>query len=192
VESKTANLEPHTEFLWTRADYDDLLEKGVFTSADKVELLNGKIITRSPQNARHATAYTLFSTWLRTAFPTGYTIRAQLPLALGDRSEPEPDLAVVRGDVRDYADHHPMAADTILIVEISDSSIAIDRGLKLEAYARAGIPEYWIVNLADSVLEVHRSPAGEVYKDVQKLGREDSVAPIGREAAGTTLAELLP
>ena len=113
MESKTANLKPHTEFLWARPDYENLVEKGVFTSADKVELLNGKILTMSSQHARHATACALVSKWLTGLFAQEYTIRIQMPLALDDRSEPEPDLAIVRGEIRDYSDHHPTAADTI-------------------------------------------------------------------------------
>lgn len=192
MQSKTANLEPHTDFLWTREDYEELVEKGIFGPEDKVELLNGRIVTMSPQDSPHATACALVSAWLGGLFSKGYTIRIQFPLALDDRSEPEPDIAVVRGGIRDYTDHHPGAADTILIVEISDSSLKYDRGDKLAAYALAGIPEYWIVNLVDTRIERHRSPAASGYEDVVILGKSESIAPMGFEASAVAVAELMP
>jgi Uma2 family endonuclease len=194
VESKTANLEPHTDFLWTREDYEGLVETGVFTPADKVELLNGKILTMSPQNVAHATCLRLVNRYLLNTFTDGEIVNVQLPLALDDRSEPEPDIAVVRGEIRDYADHHPTAADAVLIVEISESSIEFDRKDKLTAYARAGIPEYWIVNLVDNVIERHWSPVGDGYEDGQILNATDTIAPVGFDGGAATIlvAELLP
>jgi len=193
MESRTASLKPHTDFLWARADYEDLVEKGIFTPADKVELLNGKILTMSPPNVTHATSLRLVLKYLQSVFQDSKAIvNIQLPLALDDLSEPEPDIAVVHGEIRDFTDHHPTAADALIVVEISGTSLDFDRGDKLKAYARAGIPEYWIVNLVGGVLEVHRSPSGQLYESVRTLGSEASVAPLGREKAATKVAELLP
>jgi Uma2 family endonuclease len=96
---------------------------------------------------------------LRSAFGAGWHARLQAPLALDDDSEPEPDVAVVAGEYRDYVSGHPSTA--ALVVEVADSSLGLDRRLKVGLYARAGLPEYWIVNLVEGVLEVHRGPRSE-------------------------------
>lgn len=95
---------------------------------------------------------------LSQALGVAFDIRAQLPLALESHSVPEPDIAVVRGHPRDYRDAHPQHAG--LIVEVADASLAYDRGRKLAAYARAGIPEDWVLNLSDSSLEICGAPRG--------------------------------
>jgi hypothetical protein len=123
---------------------------GVFGPEDRLELLDGEIIDMAPQKSRHATAVTLVGEALRTLFRSGATVRVQLPFSLDDRSEPEPDVAVVPGNPRDYRDAHPSRA--LLICEVSDTTLGYDRGRKLTAYARAGIPEYWILAFAISSL----------------------------------------
>ncbi len=189
--SKTIGQEPNTEFLWAREDYERLVEVGIFESRDGVELLNGKIINMSPQNSPHATSYQLLEDFLRGAYQEGASVRGQLPIALDARSEPEPDLAVVRGEIRDFVQRHPSAEDVVLLVEVAEASIEKDRGEKLAAYARAGITEYWIVDLNENTLEVCRQPEGEGYADRVVLKKGDKVSPIGIEA-GVSVEELLP
>ena len=146
----------------------------------------------APQYASHTTACLLVANYLVDVFRENHVVRSQFPLALDDRSEPEPDLAVVRGRLRDYSDHHPSASDTVLLVEVSDSSLDYDRTDKLAAYARGGIPEYWILNLVDRVLEVYRKPAGDSYGEKRTLGADDPVAPLGCEDQAVSVADLLP
>jgi len=93
---------------------------------------------------------------LRVAFGPGVVVRTQLPLALGQYSEPEPDVAVVVGTARDFTDDHPTSA--LLVVEVADATLSFDRNAKASLYAAAGIPEYWIVNLVHRQLEMHREP----------------------------------
>ena len=100
--------------------------------------------------------------------------------------------AVVRGEARDYLRNHPAPVDTVLLVEVADSSLSYDRTDKLVAYARAGIAEYWILNLVDRVAEVYRDPAGDTYREKVTLGPEEFVAPRGHEADSLVVAELLP
>ncbi len=126
---------------FSRVQYERMTEAGVFGPEDRLELLDGEIIDMPPQKSRHATAVTLVAEALRTIFGPGATVRVQLPFCLDDRSEPEPDVAVVPGNPRDYRDAHPSRA--LLVCEVSDTTLAYDRGRKLAAYARAGIPEYW-------------------------------------------------
>ena len=114
----------------------------------------------------------------------------QLPLAADDYSEPEPDVAVVTGAIRDYRDAHPTSA--VLIVEVSDDSLHQDRTVKQRLYARCGVPEYWILALPDTRLEVYRDPGEGGYRSVGVHGPGDSVAPRGRPEAEIVVDDLLP
>ncbi len=182
---------------WKRVEYERLVEKGIFGPGDRVELIDGLLLVAEPQNSTHYTAVRLAEIALARAFGSGWDVRNQGPIALDDSSEPEPDIAVVRGGPRDYADAHP--AEPMLVVEIAVTSLAFDRGRKSSLYARAGRPEYWIVNLVDRVLEVRRdpvrSPAGRygwAYGTTQVLRAEDSVSPLAAPTAMVSVADLLP
>jgi Uma2 family endonuclease len=154
-------------------------------------LVDGEILDRPPQKSRHATAVRLVEDELRVAFGHGHDVRTQLPLVIDDHSEPEPDIAVVTGSPRDYRDTHPTTA--VLIVEVAESSVEFDRTRKLALYARNGIPEYWIVNLAEGVLEVHRDPAGETYASRSVLAASEQVTPLHAHGdPALAVAELLP
>ena len=124
---------------------------------ERIELLGGLLVVREPQGGRHAMGVRMVEEALRAAFGSGWDVRGQLPVALDEESEPEPDVSVVPGSFRDYPLEHPARA--VLVVEIADSSLALDRGEKAGLYARARVPDYWIVNLVDRALEVHRDPA---------------------------------
>lgn len=182
---------------WTRAQYEHLVEQGVFMPDDRVELMDGLLIVAEPQSSYHYTAIGLVVRALTRAFGEGWTIRPQGPVALDDSSEPEPDVAVVRGDVRDYTTAHP--SDPVLVVEVMFSSLALDRRYKSSLYARAGRPEYWLLNLIDRVLEIRREPApspsapyGWDYSSVQVLTAGQRVSPLAAPAASIAIADLLP
>lgn len=175
---------------FSRAEYERMVEAGIFGPDDRLELLDGEIIDMSPQKSRHATAVTLLGELLRRAFGTKATVRLQLPFVLGDQSEPEPDVAVVPGIPRDYSDAHPACA--LLIVEVSDTTLDYDRNRKAKAYARAGIPEYWILDLSAQTLEVYRSPDDDGYAERIILRADAAAQP--RAASGRCLAvkDMLP
>ena len=139
---------------WTRVEYDRLIEAGVFQPGEPIELLGGLLVVAEPQGDAHFTAIRLAEEALRAAFGPGWEVRPQGPIALDAESEPEPDVAVVPGSTRDYRDGHP--AHAALVVEVAESSLRRDREVKGSLYARAGIADYWIVNLGDRVLEVFR------------------------------------
>lgn len=139
---------------WSVADYHRAAESGVFDRR-RVELIDGEIIEMSPQGNAHAVGIGKVDYALRTIFGSTHWIRIQMPLTLGTRDEPEPDIAVVRGTPDEYS-AHPNTA--LLVVEISDSTLAYDRGEKANLYAAHGIADYWIVNLADRCVEVLREP----------------------------------
>jgi Uma2 family endonuclease len=174
-----------------------MIELGLFGEDDHLELVDGEILTMSPQKSLHAGTITVAAEALRLAFGAGCHVRVQLPLALDEMSEPEPDLAVVEGTGRDYLAAHPETA--LLVVEVADTTLPYDRGRKASLYARAGLAEYWIVNVADRVLEVHRDPApdagaplGFAYTILERLAPESTVSPLAVPEARIAVSELLP
>jgi Uma2 family endonuclease len=182
---------------WTRVEYDQLVEREVFTRDDRIELIDGLLVVAEPQSAYHYTAVRLVARALAQAFGPGWDIRTEAPVALDDRSEPEPDVAVVRGDLLDYATAHPN--DPVLVVEVTLSRVAFDRRHKSSLYARAGRPEYWILNLVNRRLEIRREPArsasapyGWHYASVGILSAGDSVTALAAPDARIAVADLLP
>ena len=182
---------------WSRDEYDRLIELGILNEDEKIELLGGHLVVREPQGTWHASAARLVSAALRRAFGDGWEIDRQLPLALGDDSEPEPDVAVVRGQPGDFRDAHP--AHPLLIVEIADSSLLMDRIHKGSLYARERVFDYWIVNRADDRVEVYREPIpdpvapfGWRYASVISLGRGETVSPLAAPDARISISDLLP
>jgi len=181
---------------WSRVEYDRLIETGFLGPGDKVELLGGQLCVSEPQKSPHARAISLGLEAIQRALAPGWHVRVQLPIALDDESEPEPDLAVVSGGPRDYADHPSRPA---LVVEVADSSLALDREHKGSLYARARLPEYWIVNLVDRMLEVYRNPGpdasasyGWAYRVMMTVGSGENVTPLAAPAASIAVADLLP
>ena len=182
---------------WRRVEYERLIEVGFFRPGDPVELVGGQLIVAEPQGSRHFAAVQAVEEALRSAFGRGWQVRGQGPLALDDESEPEPDVAVVPGSFRDYVAGHP--SRPALVVEVSDSSLALDRDHKGSLYARAGLADYWIVNLADQTLEVYREPGPEPaapfgwrYRSVEVLHGEASVSPLASPGATIRVADVLP
>jgi len=184
--------------LWTREEYYRMAEIGLF-QGKRVELLEGQVIEMSAMKSPHATAVTLTAEALRTAFGQGWFVRVQAPLAIamGMGADPEPDLAVIEGEVRDYKDMHPKTAD--LVVEVSDTTLRYDRKRKASFYARAWIDDYWIVNLKQRRLEVFRNPVpdalapvGFKYRDKQIFKAGETVAPLAKPGAVMAVADLLP
>jgi Uma2 family endonuclease len=185
----TTTVEAHR---WTRREYERLSTEGFLSPGKHVELIDGVIYDRPPQNSLNATAIRLAHEALRGVFPptAGYEIRGRLPLVLGEDSEPEPDLAVVRGGILDYLDAHPMTA--LLVVEIADSSLFHDRERKIPLYARFEIPEAWLLNLVRKVLEIFRDPVEGVYQTRIILRAGDGVSPLGRPEVVFAISDLLP
>jgi Uma2 family endonuclease len=181
---------------WTRREYDRRIELGVLHEDEPIELLAGRLVVREPPRTPHAMATQLVAEALRSAFGTGWSIRVQLPIALDDESEPEPDVAVVQGSPRDYPLEHP--STPVLVVEVAHDSLRADRILKARLYARAAIGDYWIVNLVERVLEVYRAPTRPspgrpaAYADVRRMTALESIAPLAAAAARVVVADLLP
>jgi len=182
---------------WTRDEYDRLIDHGFLDEDDPIELLDGLLLVKEPQHSPHRTAIILTAKALELAFGPGWFVQIQSPIALDRRSAPEPDVCVVRGSPRDYSSAHPTRP--ALIVEVAQAGLRLARGRKAVAYARAGITDYWIVNLNDRVLEVHREPArpGPArrrwgYVAVERLGPGAAISPLAAPTAMIEIADLLP
>ena len=183
---------------WNRFEFERAGEMGIFRPDERLELIEGEIVEKMvPQNSPHATAIRCVEEALRLAFPRGHDVRVQLPLALDDASEPEPDLAVVVGGFRDFALDHPRSA--VLIVEVADTTLAYDRRIKATLYARAGVTDYWIVNLSNRTIEVYRDPAqtneqpsGYQFQTVASHLPGASVSPLASPEVRIPVADLLP
>ena len=182
---------------WSRREYGLMIDHGLLDEDDPVELLDGLLLVKEPQHSPHRTAVLLAAKALERGFGEGWFVQTQSPIILDDRSEPEPDVCVVRGSPRDYAAAHPTRP--ALIVEVAQSGLLLARGRKAAAYARAGIADYWILNLGDRVLEVYREPArpGPArrnwgYLVIETLGADATVMPLAAPAAAISVADLLP
>lgn len=175
---------------WTRGEYERMVDAGILGPGDRVELIEGEVVRMTPQNEPHAAAVSLAEEALREAFGEGFLVRPGLPLALSSDSEPEPDVAVVPGTARNYVNVHPSTA--LLILEIANSSLAYDRGRKARLYARAGLADYWIVNLVDRVVEVSHDPSPDGYGARLVLRAGESMAPLARPKHPIAVSDLLP
>ncbi len=179
---------------FTVDEYHRMIETGILTENDRVELLDGWILEMSPIGPPHATCVALVAAALQEIVPTGWHIRLQSPITL-KTSEPEPDIAVVRGNIREYRTRHPAGEEIALLVEVADSSLDFDRNAKRPQYAAAGILEYWIVNFNDRQLEVYRhSEAGEDYLSPVVLDDASSVPLMlgGTIVGSVRVADVLP
>jgi Uma2 family endonuclease len=191
----TATLPVHR---WSYEEWDQMVATGVL-EGKRVELIDGKIVDMSPQRAPHAVAIMLATDEMRRVFDApAFSVRVQLPLRAGQESEPEPDVAVVRGSIRDsLKTGHPATA--LIVIEIADNSLKWDRSVKADLYARAGIADYWIVNLGRRQCEVRRKPVrdakrrfGYRYSQITMFKSGDVVIPLAARQRPVAVADLLP
>lgn len=181
---------------FTRAEYERLIDLGVFQPGEPIELIGGELMVAEPQSAQHYTAIVKTARALQAALGPGWEVRTQGPIGLDDDSEPEPDIAVVPGTPDDYGRAHP--SRPALVVEVADSSLRTDREHKGSLYARAGLPDYWVLNLVDRVLEVYREPAADSaapfgwrYTRGEVFDVSARVAPLAAPRSGVLVARLL-
>jgi Uma2 family endonuclease len=184
-------LEPRR---FTVAEYLRMAEVGVLRPEERVELIDGQVVAMSPQGPVHSALVSRITARFSRIFSAEhFCVRPQCTLALGDDYAPEPDIAVVAGRCEDHERELPRSA--LLVVEVADASARLDRGRKSDLYARADVPEYWIVNVAERVVEVRREPSASGYKLIRILQPADSILPLALEAtsqASLRAAELLP
>ena len=190
----TPLLELPNRVKWTVDEFDRLSELGAFADR-KVELLDGEFFDKMSQNEPHARAIVLLQYKLIRLLPDGFVVRVQLPLRL-EASKPEPDVAVVSGSLRDPLEMPTTAA---LVVEVSDTTLQSDRDVKTHIYARAGVEEYWLVDLNARRLEVRREPRRDAtqpmgfgYRTLLLLNDTDMLSPLALPDASFAVADVLP
>ena len=161
--------------LFTIDDYHKMIDVGILHEDDRVELMNGEIQTMSPIDSVHAANVNRLNRLLTRLIDEQAIVSIQNPLELNDYSEPQPDLVLLRWRDDFYEEHHPTPEDTLLVIEVANTSATFDRTTKLPRYAAAGIPEVWIVNLKQHVIEQYTQPDGDEYVN-RKIIRRGLVA----------------
>ncbi|MBY0521865.1 MAG: Uma2 family endonuclease [Gemmataceae bacterium] len=177
--------------------YHQMIQAGILTEDDPVELLEGWLVIKMPINPPHTLATEQLRDLLPPLLPPGWFVNSQAPVTT-DTSEPEPDALVVRGHRRQYTDRNPGPEDAAIVIEVADSSLRRDRGWKKRLYARVRVPVYWIVNLVDRQVEIYTEPSGPSeqpdYAQRQDYGPADQVPVVieGREVGRLSVTDLLP
>jgi Uma2 family endonuclease len=185
-------------YRWQIQAYRDLGATGVFAGL-KTMLIHGEILVMTFPKPPHDTALNLAVEALRSAFATGYHVRNQQGLDIGTDNDPGPDLAVVPGSIRDYGTRTPTANLAVLVVEVAESSLFLDTTTKAELYATAGVPDYWVIDVANRRLLVFRDPVAlpvglgaTAYRTHRTLAATDSIAPLAAPTAIVRVVDLLP
>lgn len=179
------------------AEYQKMIAAGILTDEDKVELLDGYVVHKMPRNPPHDGSITALNEILVRLIPPGWVVRCQTGATLAE-SQPEPDIAIARGDRRLYFTRHPLPSDLALVIEVADSSLDRDRTDKARIYAGDGVPVYWVVNLVDRVVEVYSNPTGPVpgahyqRQQVYHLGASVLVELDGKSVGSVVVSEILP
>jgi Uma2 family endonuclease len=161
---------------FTRAEYYRMAEAGILGEDDRVELIRGEIVQMSPIGRRHRAFVGNLNQLLTPRLAGRAFVWVQNPIVLTEDTEPQPDLAVLRRRPVPYKEREAWAEDALLLIEVADSSLAYDRSIKLQLYAEAGIPEYWVVDCAAEAVEVHRHPGRDGYRDVTRVAGAATLA----------------
>ena len=182
--------QPLRTLRFTTEDYHRLVDIGVLGAEERTELLNGEVLYKTPISSRHAGCVNRLLRLLSRLLPE-LLISVQNPVRLGSHSEPEPDLAVLRFRPDAYRSAHPTPNDVLLLIEVADSSLAVDRAIKAPLYAAAGMPELWIVDLAGEALEVYQDPDPAGYRRYRRHVRGETVISSTLPALSLTVDEIL-
>ncbi|MDP2825508.1 MAG: Uma2 family endonuclease [Sulfuritalea sp.] len=174
---------------WSVDEYHQMAQAGLLDETDHVELIEGELIDMAPIGSKHAFRVDSVARALQLAAGKAFLVRVQNPILLGEHSEPQPDIAVVKD--KNYAEAHPCVEDVLLIVEVSDTTLAYDRDVKLSLYARHGIPEVWLLDVNAGELTVYREPAEGQYRLIRKPTAVESVSPVLVPGVAISLAEVL-
>ena len=173
-------------------EYHAMVEAGILTKYDRVELLDGEIIAMVPIGSRHASSVMRVSELLSEGVGKRAIVSVQGPVRLDEASEPEPDLMLLKRRDDFYAAAHPTPADVLLLIEVSDATVAFDKNVKLPLYARSAIPEVWIVNLPDRMIEVYSAPSGLEYTESRSIGMDGTLSPACFEDVSLQVGAVIP
>ena len=179
------------EHHWTVDEFYRAYEADQIDDSKRWELIQGRIVEKMPIGPPHASLADIIAEMLRDAMQPTYIVREEKPVHLAFDTEPVPDITVARGTRKDYRDHHPGPEDTVLVVEVADSSAVKDLGDKAYSYAQAGMTEYWVVLVNEDTIVVHRDPSPDGYRDVVRLTETERLSPLAMLDAAWTISELL-
>lgn len=177
-------------YRFSSGEYFRLGEAGILSEDERVELLDGEIVAMTPIGSRHSSCVARL-TRLLAARVGNAELRIQDVLHVRDGYDPQPDAAVYRSSPNGYEAAHPTAADALLVVEVADTSLLADRTVKMEQYAEAGVPEYWVVDLGRNVIIVSQNPVGGQYLDVREYGRGDTWQSAALGGAEIEVADII-
>ncbi len=177
----------------TVEQYHDMIQAGILTEDDPVELLEGWLITKMPKNRPHSLSTRATRETLARIIPSGWYVDSQEPITTAD-SEPEPDVLVVRGDPNDYLEGQPSPDDIALVVEVADATLQRHRTLKRRVYASARIAVYWILNLPERQVEVYSDPDEATYRQQRTYAATEALPVVigGQEVGQVAVGELMP
>jgi Uma2 family endonuclease len=172
--------------------FEQMIDAGVFTEDDRVELIDGELVTMAPPGVPHAESVRRCHWGSARRAGNNALVDVQNPLDLRPYGRPEPDVMVLHPPQSRYDGRLPTADDVLLVVEVADSSLATDREVKIPMYGRAGIPEAWLVNLIDDLIRVYREPTAEGYRVIQTARRGETIAPLAFPDWSIPVDEVLP
>ncbi|OUL35564.1 hypothetical protein BV372_10995 [Nostoc sp. T09] len=178
--------------LWTVEEYHRIAEVGIFGADERVELLDGKIIWMSAKGTTHTSAVGRTNKLIQNRLGSRAWVSVQDPVKLNERSEPEPDIAVVKVDPLDYADHHPTPPEIYLIIEVADSSLKLDCETKGKAYSKAGISDYWVLDVVSRQVHILREPSEDGYQSEKILAEDETISPLEFPDLRIQVLEMLP
>lgn len=173
-QSETPPIQRH---LLTVNDYHKMGEAGIFHEDDRLELIEGTLIDMAPIGSGHAGEVIRLNTVLNTAFSGRVLVSQQNPIRLGEHSEPQPDVAILRLREDFYRTSHPQPPDILLLIEVSDTTVRYDREIKIPLYARHGIPEVWLIDLQHEQVEIYRQPSVDGYRQILRPAKDERIAP---------------
>ncbi|MGI0483415.1 Uma2 family endonuclease [Geminocystis sp. CENA526] len=188
--SSTNVIDSSSLRLLTVREYNLMAQVGILTNDEKVELINGQIITMSPQGSFHAAAITRTNRLLTNQL-NEILIRLQLPIIVNEISQPEPDIAIVKYDHLDYDDRHPLATEVYLVMEIADTTLKTDLEIKRQLYASGNIPEYWVLDVKQRQLYIYRQANNGDYETTMILNDEGSIEPLNFPDVKIKVSEML-
>ena len=177
--------------LWTVDTLYQALNAGLLEDPKRLELVHGRIIKKMPQNPVHTFLRRRLSQFLRDSMTPRFLVMEESPLRLAIDGEPVPDVLVVSGLEEDYRETHPTQAETVLVVEVSNTTTEYDLGEKAMLYAQSGIADYWVVLVNESVIVRHRQPSAEGYGEVTRLAGMDTISPLAMPSTTWTINALL-